>query len=278
MTRAPHYSTREPGLRRLEPPRARDVGVVGAQLRVETPRAPAEQLAHPASDRLRAIRPLTEARADPRAAEQDVLERHGQLVLHGEVELRDDVRVLRAELVGPARDFPREVDDARIGAPVECHERLERLAGEPRARDHGGDVEPGARLDAPGLLVEPVEREPVGPRGRPAAEGAHDGIAEPGREAPEAGEFGPGDRQKAPARLGDDLVGARDVGLALALLVRERPYARVRVDDALEGDARVRQRPADLAEEVTHLVARGVQPVEVADEVRVRRAVELALP
>src|SRR2546427_1974261 len=79
MTRAPHYSTREPGLRRLEPPRARDVGVVGAQLRVETPRAPAEQLAHPASDRLRAIRPLTEARADPRAPEQDVLERHGQL-------------------------------------------------------------------------------------------------------------------------------------------------------------------------------------------------------
>src|SRR2546422_9662263 len=188
MTRAPHYSTREPGLRRLEPPRARDVGVVGAQLRVKTPRAPAEQLAHPASDRLRAIRPLTEARADPRAPEQD--------------ELADDVGVLRAELVGPARDFPREVDDARIGAPVECHERLERLAGEPRARDLGGDVEPGARLDAPGLLVEPVEREPGGPRGRPAAEGAHDGIAESAREAPEAGEFGPGDRQEGPRRPG----------------------------------------------------------------------------
>src|SRR3989442_4289722 len=124
MTGAQHYSTREPGLRRLEPPRARDVGVVGAQLRVETPRAPAEQLAHPASDRLRAIRPLTEARADPRAPEKDVLERHGQLVLHGEVELRADVGVLRAELGGPARDFPREVDDARICAPAEGHQGL----------------------------------------------------------------------------------------------------------------------------------------------------------
>src|SRR3989442_4600478 len=103
MTRAPHYSTREPGLRRLEPPRARDVGVVGAHLRVETPRAPAEQLAHPASDRLRAIHPLTEARADPPAPEQDVLERHGQLVLHGEVELRDAVRGLLAE---PGRAAP----------------------------------------------------------------------------------------------------------------------------------------------------------------------------
>src|SRR5256885_16152926 len=119
MTRAPHYSTREPGLRRLEPPRARDVGVVGAQLRVETPRAPAEQLAHPASDRLRAIRPLTEARADPRAPEQDVPGRHRPLVLPGEGELRDDVGGLRAELVGPPRDLPPEVAHARIGAPLE---------------------------------------------------------------------------------------------------------------------------------------------------------------
>src|SRR5256886_16119128 len=111
MTRAPHYSTREPGLRRLDPPRARDVGVVGAQLRVETPRAPAEQLAHPASDRLRAIHPLTEARADPRAPEQDVPGRHGPLVPHGEGELRGDVRGLRAELGGPARDFSRPGDD-----------------------------------------------------------------------------------------------------------------------------------------------------------------------
>src|SRR2546422_7343044 len=117
MTRAPHYSTREPGLRRLEPPRARDVGVVGAELRVETPRAPAEQLAHPAPDRLRAIRPLTEARADPRAPEQDVLERHRQLVLHGGVEVRDDVGVLGAELVGPAPGLPPDGDDAPIGAP-----------------------------------------------------------------------------------------------------------------------------------------------------------------
>src|SRR3989442_2268061 len=98
MTRAPHYSTREPGLRRLEPPRARDVGVVGAQLRVETPRAPAEQLAHPASDRLRAIRPLTEARAHPPAPEQDGLERHRQLVPHRGVGLRDRVRGLPARL------------------------------------------------------------------------------------------------------------------------------------------------------------------------------------
>src|SRR3989442_13189844 len=55
------------------------------------------------------------------------------------------------------------------------------------------------------------------------------------------------------------------------------PYTtlfRSRVDDALEGDARVRERPADLAEEVTHLVARGVQPVEVAVEVGVGRADE----
>src|SRR2546422_5351673 len=133
MTRAPHYSTREPGLRRLEPPRARDVGVVGAQLRVKTPRAPAEQLAHPASDRLRAIRPLTEARADPPAPEQDVLERHRQLVLHGEGELRDDVGGLRAELGGPARGFSREGDDARVGAPAECPARLGALAGGPRA-------------------------------------------------------------------------------------------------------------------------------------------------
>src|SRR2546426_4718621 len=134
MTRAPHYSTREPGLRRLEPPRARDVGVVGAQLRVETPRAPAEQLAHPASDRLRAIRPLTEARADPPAPEQDVLERHGQLVLHREGELRDDVGGLRAEVVGPAPDLSPEGDDARVSAPAEGHERLARPPGEAPGR------------------------------------------------------------------------------------------------------------------------------------------------
>src|SRR3989442_3417153 len=112
MTRAPHYSTREPGLRRLEPPRARDVGVVGAQLRVETPRAPAEQLAHPASDRLRAVRPLTEAPADPRAPEQDVLERHRQLVLHREGELRDQVWGLPAEVVGAPPELVRDGHEA----------------------------------------------------------------------------------------------------------------------------------------------------------------------
>src|SRR2546425_7697078 len=106
MTRAPHYSTREPGLRRLEPPRARDVGVVGAQLRVETPRAPAEQLAHPASDRLRAIRPLTEARAGPRAPGQDPPDGAGHPNPHGQGGLRAHVRVLRAQLVGPARGLP----------------------------------------------------------------------------------------------------------------------------------------------------------------------------
>src|SRR2546428_3310275 len=101
MTRAPHYSTREPGLRRLEPPRARDVGVVGAQLRVETPRAPAEQLAHPASDRLRAIHPLTEAPADPPAPEQDRLGRHRPPVLPGGEGPRGGVRGLRAGPGGP---------------------------------------------------------------------------------------------------------------------------------------------------------------------------------
>src|SRR5947207_15930074 len=104
----------------------------------------------------------------------------------------------RAESIRAAPDLPREVDDAWIATPVERHERLERLAGEPRARDLGGDVEPGVRLDAPGLLVEPVERVPIGAGGRPVAEGAHHRVAEPCRKAPEARELGPGDRQEAP--------------------------------------------------------------------------------
>src|SRR2546425_655224 len=140
MTRAPHYSTREPGLRRLEPPRARDVGVVGAQLRVETPRAPAEQLAHPASDRLRAIRPLTEARAGPPAPEQDLLERHGQLVPHGEGGRREDVGVLRAELVGAPRGVPRADEAPRGGSPRDCHPRLRRVSRLPSSYESGGTI------------------------------------------------------------------------------------------------------------------------------------------
>src|SRR5439155_565894 len=74
-----------------------------------------------------------------------------------------------------------------------------------------------------------------------------------------------------------DLVRARDVGLALALLVRERPHTRVRVGDALHGDARIRQHPSHLAEEVAHLVPRGVHPLEVTIEVGVGRADEREL-
>src|SRR3989442_1412256 len=90
---------------RLEALGAGDVRAVRVELGFTPPRAPAEERGHPIRDALGAVEALTRAGADAGPPEQHVLERHGQLVLHGEMELGHDVGVHGTETCcsgGPA--------------------------------------------------------------------------------------------------------------------------------------------------------------------------------
>src|SRR5256712_6234181 len=282
---APHYSTGVRPLRdaratrRLRPElvRARDVRFVGDELGLEPAGGPGEELRHPTPNRLRAVLPLAAARADARPSQQHVLERHGHFFVHCVVQLGHDVGVVGAQPFGSAAHLAGEVDHPCPAAAVRRHQRLQRLGVEPGGRGLAGDVEPRARVDPGHLLVRAVERDAVAAAGPRAAEGAHDLVAQHGRQAPKAGELGAGDRQEASPLLGDDLVGPRDVGLALTLLERERPHAGVRVRDLVQRNSRVGQDLVRLVQEVVHLVAGRVHAVQVAVEIAVGRPDEREL-
>src|SRR5439155_553166 len=130
------------------------------------------------------------------------------------------------------------------------------------------DVEPPVRLRPWRLAVGAVEGDPLAPALAAAGERVHGLVAQLLGQAPEARELGAGDRQEAPALLGNDLVRARDVGFTLALLVRKRAHAGVCVHDLVQSDARVGQDLAHLAQEIRDLVAgrgRGAQSAAAAD-------------
>src|SRR5215467_846669 len=186
---APHYSTRNATLRRrpdgcfaalrAELVRASDVGVIGLELGVEPTGRPAAELRHALPDRLRAVLSLTSAGADSGAAQQHVLQRDGQLVLHRVVQLGDDIWVRGAQPLGPARHLAGERQHARPAAAVRRHERLERVPREPRGRHLARDVEPGARLGPRRcLVVGAVEGDALAAALAAAPEASHDLIAE----------------------------------------------------------------------------------------------------
>src|SRR5437867_3752917 len=204
MPGPPHYSTRcatagdAGATRRLlaELVRARDVGAVGLELGLQPAGRPAEERRHAPADRLGAVEPLAAAGADAGPPQQHVLEGHRQLVLHRLGQLGDDVGVARAQPLATARELAGEIGHARPGAAVGRHQRLERLAVEPGHRRLARDVEPRAGLDLRRLVVGAVERDAIGAAGAAATERAHDLVAQPGGEAPEARELGAGDRQE----------------------------------------------------------------------------------
>ena len=194
------------------------------------------------------------------------------------VQLRDDVRVVRAEAVGAAGHLAGQLDDARIDAPIGGDQRFQRRAIELGARHLTGDVEPGARLDLSHLLVDAVERAlSRQTRARPAQRARH-AVAQLLGEATEARELRTGDREKTPALLLHDPVRPRDLRRGLAGLVRQRAHPRVRVAHLLAAHARIRQRLSRLGEQVVHLVTRGVHAIEIAVEVRVGGADQRELP
>src|SRR5436309_12754251 len=257
---------------RPEAVRTRDVRVIGLELGVQPARRPAGELRHALPDRLGAVLPLAAAGPDARSSEQHVLQRDGHLVLYGVVQLGDDVGVGGAQPLGPARHLAGEIEHPRPAAAVRRYQGLERVAAESGGRRLARDVEPRVRLPPWRLVVGAVEGDPLAPALAATAERAHDLVTQLLGQAPEARELGAGDRQEAPALLGDDLVRARHVGLALALLVRKRTYAGVRVHDLVQRDARVGQDLAHLAQEIGDLVAGRVQTLEVAVEIGVGRA------
>src|SRR5215471_18375914 len=71
--------------------------VVGVELRLDSPRAPAEERAHPLGDGWRAVEAETRPGPEPGPAKEHVLERHRELALHGPVELGEDLRRVLAE-------------------------------------------------------------------------------------------------------------------------------------------------------------------------------------
>src|SRR5438876_7617050 len=120
-------STANVTLRAVELVRSRHVRFVGVELGGESARRPATELRHALADRLRAVEPLTGAGADARPSQQDILERHRELLLHGVMELRDDLGVAGTQTLGPAGHLAGELDDAAVAAPVRRDEPLERV-------------------------------------------------------------------------------------------------------------------------------------------------------
>src|SRR5712692_1956644 len=131
---------------RLEALRAGDVRAIGVELGLEPARTPAEQRGHALGDALRAIEALAVAGADARAPQQDVLERDGQLVLHGQVKLGHDVGILRTEALTTAGHLAGPLDDAAGAAAIRRDQRLQRFPAEPRRRHLRSDVEPRVSL------------------------------------------------------------------------------------------------------------------------------------
>src|SRR5205085_12158403 len=128
------------------------------------------------------------------------------------------------------------------------------------------------------LLVETVERPLRRQAGARPAERARHPVAQLLGEAAEARELRAGDRQKASTLFLDDPMSPRDLRRGLARLVRQRAYAGIRVTHLLAAHARIRQRLARLAEQVIHLVARGVHAIEIAVKVGVGGADQRELP
>src|SRR5262249_43087286 len=81
---------------RAEPVRARDVSFERVELGGETASRPAAELRHALADRFRAVEPLAHAGADTGPSQEHVLQGDRQLLVHGVMELRDDLRIARA--------------------------------------------------------------------------------------------------------------------------------------------------------------------------------------
>ena len=133
-------------------------------------------------------------------------------------------------------------------------------------------------LDDVDLVVGSVQGEARGAAGRPSSQRAHHPIADLLGQAPEARQLGARDGENAAVFLLDDRVLPGDVGGARPLLEREGPHAGVGVGDLLGAHAGTGQDASDLLEQVGHLVAGGMHPIEIALEVGVRGAHQRELP
>ena len=132
--------------------------------------------------------------------------------------------------LGAARHLAGQLDHPPVAAAVRG-DRASRAcrAPSPRRRHLARDVEPGARLDATRLLVDAVERQRARVRlgARAAERRASPRSPSSSARLRKHVSLVPVIDRKRPPRLGDDLVRARDVRLALALL-RTRAAARPR--------------------------------------------------
>src|SRR5262245_22185172 len=167
----------------LEPVGSRHVRVVRVQFGGEPARGPAEEARHAPADGLRTIPALTRARADARAAQQEVLKGYRHLVLHGQVELGHDVGIARTERLRPVGDLAGEREHRAVPPAVELDQGLEGLATQAGRGRLRRDVHPRPRLDEIDVIVRAVQREVRRAARRGPSQRAHHAVADLLRQA-----------------------------------------------------------------------------------------------